>query len=77
VEGVQAAYAEMDHRQVTGYVSPLSYGEEETQSQPLSCGTVGPVTATSGISFNGLLSLASGLLISFVRKVLKWFKSRS
>lgn len=75
IQGVQAAQAEMDHRQLTGYVSPLAYSNEETQ-QPLSCGTVGPVTATSGISFNGILSLAGGLLISFVRKILKWFKSR-
>jgi hypothetical protein len=75
VEGVQAAQAEMDRRQVTGYVSPLAYETEETQ-QPLSCGTVGPATATSGVSVNGMLSLAGGLLISFVRKILKWFKSR-
>ncbi|MBA2403703.1 MAG: matrixin family metalloprotease, partial [Bdellovibrionales bacterium] len=75
VHGIQAAYSEMDHRQVTGYVSPLAY-ETEQESQPLSCGTVGPVTATSGVSFNGLLSLAGGLLISFVRKILGWFKSR-
>lgn len=75
VQGVQAAQAEMDHRQVTGYVSPLAY-ETEEQNQPLSCGTVGPVTANTGISFNGLLSLAGGILISLIRKVLKWFKSR-
>lgn len=77
VQGVQAAYAEMDHRQVTRYVSPLAYETEQTESQPLSCGTVGPVTAASGgVSFNGLLSLAGGILISFIRKFLTWFKSR-
>jgi hypothetical protein len=75
VEGVQAAQAEMDHRQVTGYVSPLAYENQES-GQPLSCGTVGPASTTSAVSMNGLLSLVSGLLISFVRKVLKWFKSR-
>lgn len=75
IQGVQAAQAEMDYRQVTGYVSPLAYEAEET-SQPLSCGTVGPVTASSGFSVNGMLSLAGGLLISFVRKILMWFKSR-
>lgn len=75
IQGVQAAQAEMDHRQVTGYVSPLAYETEES-SQPLSCGTIGPVTATSGVSANGMLSLASGILISFIRKLLKWFKSR-
>ena len=76
VQGVQAAHAEMEQRQATGYVSPLSYESEESQSQPLSCGTIWPVTAASGISFNGILSLAGGILISFVRKILKWFKSR-
>ena len=75
VEGVQAAQAEMVHRQVTGYVSPLAYENQES-GQPLSCGTVGPASTTSAVSMNGLLSLVSGLLISFVRKVLKWFKSR-
>ena len=74
IQGVQAAYSEMDHRQVTGYVSPLAYESEETQAQPLSCGTVGPVTAQAAPSLNGILSLAGGLLISFVRKILKWFK---
>jgi hypothetical protein len=76
VQGVQAAHAEMEHRQVTGYVSPLSYDTEQTQGQPLSCGTVAPVTATSGVNVNSILSLAGGLLISFVKKLIKWFKSR-
>jgi hypothetical protein len=76
VQGVQAAQSEMDHRQVTGYVSPLSYDTGTSQTQALNCGTIGPAAATSGVSLNGMLSLAGGLLISFVRKVLKWFKSR-
>lgn len=76
VNGIQAAHAEMEHRQITRYVSPLAYESEETEQQPLSCGSVGPAAAQSGMGLNGLLSLASGLLIGFVRKVLKWFKSR-
>lgn len=77
VNGVQAAYSEMEHRQVTGYVSPLAYESNTTQAQAFSCGSIGPVTGVPGVSFNGVLSLACGLLISFVRKILKWFKSRS
>jgi hypothetical protein len=76
VQGVKAAHVEMDNRQVTGYVSPLAYESEESKQQPLSCGTVGPVTANAGISFTSLLSLAGGILISFIRKILTWFKSR-
>ena len=76
VQGVQAAQAEMDRRQVTGYVSPLSYDTGTSQTQALNCGTIGPAAATSGVSLNGMLSLVGGLLISFVRKILKWFKSR-
>lgn len=77
IQGAQAAYAEMDHRQVTRYVSPLAYESEQTEAQPLSCGTVGVVSASSpGISLNGLISLAGGILISFVRKLFSWFKSR-
>jgi hypothetical protein len=76
LDGMHAAYAEMDHRQIIKYVSPLAYGKEKSQSQPLSCGTVGPLSSASSYSFSGLLSLASGILISFVRKISNWFKSR-
>lgn len=77
VSGVLAAHAEMEHRQITRYISPLAYSKDEATQNPVSCGTIGPVTAaTSGVSVNGLVSLASGLLISFVRKIIKWFKSR-
>lgn len=77
VQGVQAAHAEMENRQITGFVSPLAYSNDEAGKNAMSCGTVGQVgAANSGVSVNGLLSLASGLLISFVRKIMKWFKSR-
>jgi hypothetical protein len=75
VEGMQAAYYETEHRQVTRYVSPLAFNKEMQTTQPLNCGTVA-VASTSGLSSNsGLLSLLSGLLITFVRKVFNWFKS--
>lgn len=77
VSGVQAAHAEMEHRQVTRYVSPLAYGKDEAEGNPVSCGTMQAAGVVNpGISVNGLLSLASGLLISFVRKIMMWFKSR-
>lgn len=76
VQGMGHAHSIHMQRQLDRYVSPLAYSTEETESQPLSCGTVGPVTQASGPGLNGLLSLAGGLLISFVRKIVKWFKSR-
>lgn len=69
--GMRAAVAEMEHRQLIRYVSPLSY--EKSDSQALSCGTTGPLTQAS--SGNGIVSLAAGMLIGFVRKIFKWFKS--
>lgn len=77
LEGMHAAYTETDHRQLTRYVSPLAYSSDKTTTQPLSCGTVAPVGATSGININGVLSLLGGILISFVRKILARFKSRN
>ncbi len=76
IDGMKEAYAQTSNRQLTGYVSPLSYQNSSSQ-QPLSCGTVGPATAGAGWTLNGLFSLASGLLISFVRKLRGWFKSKS
>ncbi len=75
VQGILSAHAEIENRQITRYVSPLAYSSGESTT-PLSCATVGPVTTASALSSNGLLSLVSGLLISFVRKILLWFKSR-
>ena len=69
--GMRAAVSEMEHRQLIRYVSPLSY--EKSDSQALSCGTTGPLTQAS--SGNGMVSLATGMLIGFVRKIFKWFKS--
>jgi hypothetical protein len=76
VQGISAAHAEMIYRQQTGFVSRFSFSSEESQPQALSCGTVGPLQATSGMGLNGILSLAGGFLISLLRKVFNWFKSR-
>lgn len=76
IDGMKEAYTQTSNRQLTGYVSPLSYSTSSSQ-QPLSCATVGPATAGAGWTLNGLFSLASGLLISFVRKLRKLFKSKS
>ncbi len=72
--GMADAHAQTQHRQVTRYVSPLSYSGETESKQPLSCGTTGPATAAS--AGNGFVSLALGMLIGFVRKIGSWFKSR-
>jgi hypothetical protein len=74
VEGMKAAYEETDRRQVTGYISPLAYSKETSSSAPLSCGTVG-TAGSSAMNLNAGLSLASGLLITFLRKLVRWFKS--
>jgi hypothetical protein len=74
LNGLADAHQQMEHRQVTRYVSPLAYGEEKSSGQPLSCGTTGPVSAAG--SANSLASLGLGMLIGFVRKIIKWFKSR-
>lgn len=66
------AYSETHHRQVIGYVSPLAYETKESKSQPLSCGTT---SMGSGFNAQALLSLSTGLLIGFVRKIWTWFKS--
>jgi len=77
LNGIQEAFRVMEERQVTGYVSPLSYENETSTPTPMTCGSVGPVAPTgSGFSVNGIVSLAGGLLISFVRKLVQWFKSR-
>jgi hypothetical protein len=71
LDGMKDAYEQTEHRQLTRYVSPLAYQEDSSESQPLSCGTTGPVQASG----NGSLSLGAGILITFVRKVFRWFKS--
>lgn len=73
IYGIVDAHAQMEHRQITRYVSPLAYSKETASGSPLSCGTVGPVTTAS--SGNAMVSLGLGILIGFVRKVIKWFKS--
>jgi hypothetical protein len=74
VNGMEEAHAQMEHRQLTRFVSPLAYSKQASSSQPLSCGSIGPATAaTSG---NAFISLGLGMLIGFVRKIMGWFKSR-
>ena len=73
LDGMTDAFAQTEKRQTTRYVSPLAYSEETKSTQALNCGSTGP--ATGGMSANAFLSLVSGLLISFVRKLTKWFKS--
>jgi hypothetical protein len=72
--GMEDAHSQMEHRQLTRYVSPLSYSSESTSAQALSCGTTGPLT--SGPSANSVVSLMAGMLIGFVRKIFRWFKSK-
>jgi hypothetical protein len=74
IKGLNDAHVETLRRQTSGYVSPLAYETEQSAiQQPVSCGTV----ATAPVmSFQNLLSLAGGILISFIRKILQWFKSR-
>lgn len=73
-QGMEMAIAQTLHRQETGYVSPLAYQEEETTKSPLSCGTVAVATSSSGTA-SGLISLGAGILIGFVRRIRKWFKT--
>ena len=75
VNGMQDAYAQTNQRQVTRYVSPLAYSSDRSQSQPVSCGTVGPLTqASTAPNLSAILSVLGGILISFVRKLFNWFK---
>lgn len=71
VSGMVEAHSQTENRQITRYVSPLAY-EQKTESQPLSCGTIGPASAIGG---NAFLSLSLGILIGFVRRIWSWFKS--
>lgn len=77
LNGMQDVYSQTNQRQITRYVSPLAYSSEKSQAQPLSCGTVGPATqVSSGLNFNAFISMAGGILISFVRKLLRRFKGQ-
>lgn len=73
VEGMTDTYNQTQYRQLTGYISPLSYSSSE-EKQAMSCGTVG-VTSAQGSGFQGTIALAGGILISFIRKLASWFKS--
>jgi len=73
VIGMEDAVRETLHRQQTGYVSPLAYETEEKESNPLSCGTIAVSSTASPLS--GLISLGAGILIGFVRRIMKWLKT--
>ncbi len=73
VDGMQAVVADMEYKQRTGYVSRYAFVKEEVAKQPLSCGTTAP--ATAGVSHSGMISLLSGILITLVRRIKRWFKS--
>jgi hypothetical protein len=74
VEGIVHIHNESQHRQLTGYISPLAY-ETRTSQQPLSCASAGIITARSaGTKLQGPLTLLLGMLISFVRRLFKKFK---
>lgn len=75
IEGIHVAYAEMEHRQLVRYVSPLAYSKSESQQNGLSCGTISSQGAPASSGFSNILSIVAGILISFVRKVASWFKS--
>lgn len=70
VRGMSAAYDTMIERQLTRYVSPLAY-EKKSEGQALSCATVSVTPMAAG---QGILSLLTGILISFVKKVKAKFK---
>lgn len=72
IQAMDEAHSTTEHRQLTGYISPLAYTKSE-EKNPLSCGTIGPAGAAS--SSSAIASLGLGMLIGFVRKIIKWFKS--
>lgn len=72
VMGMTDVNAQTEERQLTRYISPLAY-KETSESQALSCGTVGPATSVGG---NAFVSMGLGILIGFIRKFIGWFKSR-
>jgi Matrixin len=72
IQGMDKAEATMSDRQLTGYVSPLSYSKDSSSGSGLGCGTV---ATTPAMSYNSMLSLALGALTGFVRKIFRWVKS--
>ncbi|HXH73799.1 MAG TPA: matrixin family metalloprotease [Bacteriovoracaceae bacterium] len=74
IKGINYTFKESTNRQLTKFISPLAYEKVETSSQPLGCGTVG-IVGNSGAGSGGMLSLGLGMLMGFVRKIYRWFKS--
>lgn len=73
VSGMQDAFTQTEDRQIRKYISPLAYTSDSSSSQPVSCGTTS--APIQGQSANGLLSIGVGMLIGFVSKIWRWFKS--
>lgn len=71
IQGMTYASSETQKRQVTRYVSPLAYEKRETKS-PVSCATVAVGTSAGG---GGAVSLGLGMLIAFIRRIIRRFKS--
>jgi hypothetical protein len=74
VEGMTSVHIETQHRQLTGFISPLAY-EKKVSSQALSCATAGVVTVGTGSRFQGVATVFLGMLISLVRKLFLWLRS--
>ena len=73
IKGMREADSITKDRQLTGYISPLSYSKSSSSSSAMSCGTVTTVSAPSA---SGMISLGTGMLIGFLKKIINWFKSR-
>lgn len=73
LDGMKDVHAQTEKRQLTRYISPLAYSAGSEGKSPMSCGTTTPAT-TGGAG--GLASLALGMLIGFIRKILGLIKSQ-
>ncbi len=72
LDGMKDVHAQTENRQLTRFISPLAYSAGSEGKSPLSCGTTASATTGGG---GGLASLGLGMLIGFVRKVLRVIKS--
>ncbi len=69
LSGMTEAYEQTEYRQITRYISPLAYTPEKKSVQPFSCGTTVPHQGTS----QGISSLVGGVMIAFMRRILRFF----
>jgi len=72
LDGMNEVVTTTQDRERVNYVSPLAYEEKTSSSSPLSCGTV--QVSPQGLG-QGYFSLALGVLLSVMRRVLNWFKN--